>query len=293
MIKWKKLSFADKPLIDRHLADFPIGLSDYPFTNLWMWDLERQYHIALVIENLCIRFQNNKKEEIFLYPIGKQRQLETIVALEHEQKISGKPFLMRAIPEKEIEALFALPFPYLLQAEENRFDYVYSFKDLLFLRGNRYQAKRNLIYQFEQNYDFTYQAITPSLLPFVIKMEEKWYQEHRERGPQWDEEHQAVLQSLKVFFELNLIGGALLVQQEVIAFSFAEQISPSTWLIHVEKAFPTLKGAYQMMNQQLLRHLKPLEFVNREENLGNPNLAKVKNSYHPKFLLKKFTLRNR
>ncbi len=61
-------------------------------------------------------------------------------------------------------------------------------------------------------------------------------------------------------------------------------------VIHVEKALNGYKGAYAMINQQMLKHLAPVPFVNREEDLGLDNLTKVKQSYHPLRLEKKYLL---
>jgi hypothetical protein len=288
MDTWKPLSFADQALITKKLVENPLPLSDYPFTNLWMWNVDRNYHLALVENFLCIRFQD-KDKEIFLYPIGAGSRLKAIERLYQEQKEKDVPFLMRAIPEEALPELASLPFPSTVAAEEGRFDYVYSFEDLLHLKGNRYQAKRNLIYQFENNYEFSYQEITIDLLPSIKRMEEKWFFE-RKTHHKSSQEHQAAIRLLEHFFSLNIQGGALLVNQEVIAYSAAEYIGSVMLLIHIEKALPTFKGAYQMMNQQLLKHMTPSLYVNKEESLGFAEIAKSKDSYHPLYILKKFLL---
>ena len=96
------------------------------------------------------------------------------------------------------------------------------------------------------------------------------------------------LRALIAFSDLQIHGGVLQVEQKVIAFSLAEYITNEMLLIHVEKALNGYKGAYAMINQQMLRHCQLLPFVNREEDLGLDNLTKVKQSYHPLHLEKKF-----
>lgn len=288
MITWKRLSFSDQTLITNTLIKSPLPLSDYPFTNLWMWDAYRNYHIATVEDLVCIRFKENNRE-FFLYPLGEGSRIKTVELLYQEQLSKQMPFYMRAIPEEGVAELKNINFSHTITPEEGRFDYVYSFEELLTLRGNRFQAKRNLIHQFENNYEFTYEEISLALLPKVKEMEEKWFKE-KKSSHKSPEEHRAAMRALEHFFSLNVLGGALIVDDQVIAYSIAEYLGSVMLLIHLEKAFNEYKGAYQLINQQLLKHLVPTLYINKEENLGFSELAKAKDSYHPLMVLKKFLL---
>lgn len=272
---WRPLTLDDKPLIEEAFQADPIPLSDYSFTNLWMWNALRSYQIATIDNFLCIKF-NGKGREQFLFPLGKGSREPIIERLAKEHT----PLRMRAIPEHH-----ALPYP--LVPEPTRFDYIYAYDALLHLPGNKYQAKRNLIHQFTDSYDFTYAEIDRALIQKIRSMEIKWFFKHKEV----ETEHHAILRLLDAFEHLNTVGGALLVNNEVVAFSFAEYLTEDMLVVHVEKAAKHYKGAYQMINQQLLKHLTPVPFVNREEDLGLPNLRKIKNSYHPVRMEKKFQLR--
>jgi hypothetical protein len=259
---WKPLELIDKPIFDRFLEDYPIRLSDYPFTNLYMWNELRHYSWQIIEGFLCI------KTDTYLYPIGEGNPFKLLMSL--------KPFKMRAIPEEALQYLKGD-----IVAEENRFDYVYAFHDLLHLSGNLYQAKRNLIHQFIDNHPFEYQKIDDSLLPKIIEFTQKL--------PLLPD-IQPILRALNAFNALKLQGGALIVEGQVVAFSFYEKITFDTVVIHAEKAVNELKGAYQTMNQQLLLHMEPCQYINREESLGIANLIKAKESYHPVKLLKKFAM---
>ena len=87
----------------------------------------------------------------------------------------------------------------------------------------------------------------------------------------------------------GLTGGALLVGQEMVAYTIAEQLSKNTIVIHFEKGNPDYKGAYQAINQMFLEHNgQQFDFVNREQDLGNEGLRKSKLSYHPVDFVKKY-----
>jgi hypothetical protein len=267
---WRSLALNDKALIEEAFRQDPLPLSDYTFTNLWMWNAHRHYQIAQIDGLLCIKFVE-EGNEIHLYPLGKGNRTSIIEKL--------KIRIMRAIPENH-----SLPFP--LIPETSRFDYIYAYEELVHLPGNKYQPKRNLIHQFKNTYDYIYQEITSSLLPKVREMERKWFLEHREI----EAEHQAILRLLDSFDQLESFGGVLIVQNEIVAYTFGEYLTEEMLVIHVEKACKNVKGAYQMINQQFLEHTSFVQYVNREEDLGIENLAKIKHSYHPIRLEKKFKL---
>lgn len=278
------LSLSDHSCVDAALKISPQMLSDYNFTNLWMWDSLRNFQLLKRDGFLLIMFEE-ENQKVFLYPLGNEKPTELIKTLIQEHR----PFRMRAIPESALEDL--APFSANITAEESRFDYLYHFEDLLGLPGNAYQAKRNLIHQFERDYDFTFEKIDERNLPQVIEAEEKWFLEYAKQKNNMDFEHRAALRALHDFSSLGIQGGVLFVENEVIAYSLAEYIHPEVLLIHEEKAFLKYHGAYQMINQQMLKHLPKVPFVNREEDLGKDNLHKVKESYHPFTLLKKFQIK--
>ena len=75
---------------------------------------------------------------------------------------------------------------------------------------------------------------------------------------------------------------------EVVAFAVGEQINEDTLVVHIEKAFSEVPGAYAIINQQFLVHeADELKYVNREDDVGEPGLRKAKLSYHPEFLVEK------
>lgn len=271
----------DKLLVDAALKVSPQRLSDYNFTNLWMWDSLRHYQLVQREGFLLIQFAEGN-QTVFLYPLGEDDRPSLIKKLTQEHR----PFRMRAIPEEALEELAFLP----LTPEEDRFDYLYNFDDLLNLPGNAYQSKRNLIHQFERDYDFTFEEISEGNLPQVIHAEEKWFQEYGKEKKDMKWEHMAALRALENFTALDLRGGAIFVGNQIVAYSFGEYINPDILLIHEEKAFVSYHGAYQTINQQMLKHLPKVPFVNREEDLGKTNLHKVKESYHPVQHLKKYQI---
>ena len=60
-------------------------------------------------------------------------------------------------------------------------------------------------------------------------------------------------------------------------------------LIHIEKANPNVRGLYQAINNEFIRHsFADTEFVNREEDMGILGLRQAKESYHPDHFAEKY-----
>jgi hypothetical protein len=88
---------------------------------------------------------------------------------------------------------------------------------------------------------------------------------------------------------VDLTGGAILVDNMIVAYTVAEKYSPDTVLIHYEKGCPDYKGVYQAINQMFLAHLtEAFKWVNREQDLGEEGLRKAKLSYNPVEFLRKY-----
>ena len=79
------------------------------------------------------------------------------------------------------------------------------------------------------------------------------------------------------------------VGERVVAFTIGSEITEDTFDVHIEKAFPDVDGAYPMINQQFVKNeLSKYEYVNREEDLGEPGLRKAKQSYRPVMMVERY-----
>ena len=63
------------------------------------------------------------------------------------------------------------------------------------------------------------------------------------------------------------------------------------FVVHMEKAYPDVQGAYPMINQQFVEHeTEGFPYINREEDTGAEGLRKAKLSYYPAFMMEKGTV---
>ena len=176
-------------------------------------------------------------------------------------------------------------------------DYVYESEKLATLSGKKLHSKRNHVNKFKIVYAdrWSYEPISEDNLEECVQTGLKW---RNENGCEEDEEKNAelcvTLNSLRLFKELDLVGGALRVDGKIIAFTIGEPLSEDTFVVHIEKALGEIEGAYTMINQQFVQHAcMDYKYVNREEDTGSEGLRKAKRSYRPAFMVEKGWVREK
>ena len=91
--------------------------------------------------------------------------------------------------------------------------------------------------------------------------------------------------------EIGLFGGVVLLKGTVQALTIGERLNSATAAVHFEKANPSIRGLYQVINQRFCEvSLKGFEFVNREQDVGEPGLRRAKEGYHPHHFVEKHLL---
>ena len=162
------------------------------------------------------------------------------------------------------------------------------------MKGNRFHKKKNLVNQFRKKYAHTYREMGPDTIERALGMQSAWCQwRDCESHDTLTAENAAIEKALRSWEKISgITGGAIFVEDQMVAYTVAEALSTDTLVIHFEKANPEFKGAYQAINQMYLENAGAgFLHVNREQDLGDEGLRKAKLSYHPVDYVKKFTVR--
>lgn len=264
---------------------------EYTFTNIFLWSKYYGTEFAIIEGNLV--FQSGIEEKAFSYPLGGEdikRSVDSMMAL---CKQENRPFSMYNLTvemQAELEALY--PGKFLFTPDRASFDYLYRSEDLIGLKGKKYHGKRNHINKFTTKNNWSYESVSKENFADYLEMNEIWCEQN---GCGQDEikraERCVVRNSFRYFDELGLRGGALRVDGKVIAFTLGEPINDQVFVVHIEKAFSQVQGAYPMINREFVTHeAGEYEYINREEDLGIEGLRKAKLSYNPAILLEKYNL---
>ena len=97
---------------------------------------------------------------------------------------------------------------------------------------------------------------------------------------------------LEDFAAYGCTGYALHVGGEIAAFCIGE-VMGDTLIVHIEKGKRKYKGAFQMINCLFAKtelERCGIQYINREDDVGDPGLRTSKLSYHPVALLEKYVV---
>jgi len=288
---FEPLSLAHQGLVDDFFRRFPPQISEFTFTNLFIWRRYYQFQVSVIDGFLTLLGQSPGSAPFLFPPVGQgdlrawaQTGFETLGKAGHRPRISR-------VPSPLAGELASFPGVELVLDRDNS-DYVYLTENLVHLSGNRYHSQKNHVNRLKKTGEWEYFPLTPELVDECLNLQEAWCRLRQcEESPSLLNEEQAIVEAFKHIDFLPYRGGVIRMGGKVEAFSLGEILNPDTVVIHVEKANPEIPGLYALINQQFLeKEWSTVRYVNREQDLGEPGLRKAKESYHPDHLVEKFIL---
>ena len=288
--EFKRPELEDKELISYYFAKAPGRSCERTFVNVYLWS--RHYKVKFAVIEDALVFRDEGDGFAFSYPAGKdeavKKALEALMEYCRERKC---PFRLYNVTEEHFAQLCGwFPDRFQIRYDRDAADYVYETEKLATLAGKKLHGKRNHINKFKALYpDWSYESLNDDNVEECFQMALKW---RNQNGCDDDAEKNAemcvTLNSLRLYKELGLRGGVLKIGEKIAAFSVGEPLCSDTFVVHIEKAFPDIEGAYPMINQQFVLHeCMDYTYVNREEDTGAEGLRKAKLSYRPVFMVEK------
>ncbi len=288
----KPVTIADKEIFDSYFKNASILNSESTFTNLFMWQVPYNIRYAVIDGCLCVFSKHNDRPESVNFPFGDGNAVSALEKILDYFKLTGNPPKIRLYGQYQKEFVEKhFPDMFKFKTDIDASDYVYSIDDLINLPGSKYHAKRNHINKFKTLYDFKYHRMAPDFREDCRLMFNRWCESKRDIIDNIDEQLAAVNRLLDNWENLDIVGGCITVDGQMVAFSFGEVLSrkESIVVIHLEHADVDFQGSFPMINQQFLEHeWNGFRFVNREEDMGLEGLRKAKKSYHPAFMTEKY-----
>ncbi len=277
------------------LGATPVKTSDCSFLNVWGWADE--YKLQWALSDGLAWVRQELPAPAYWPPAGDWGAVSDWKAA--LQALGDPAPVFARVPEYLVE-IWKEAFGERMESEpdRNQWDYLYRIDDLAELKGNRFHKKRNLLNQFLKKYDHTYICFGKQMIDKVMEMQSAWCE--------WRDcnisdalvaENRVIEKVLKAWEKLsNICGGAILVDDKVVAYTVAEALSKDTLLIHFEKGNASFTGTYQAINQMFASRAKEderrnFELVNRMQDLGDKGLRKAKKSYNPVDFIRKYKVR--
>ena len=264
LLQFKDIELSDKEWADPLLAVSDYRATEYCFTSLYIWARFFGTRIARWKDWLLIRSDGEESCANYIFPAGSGDIREILGIMEEDAANIGRRMVLWTTAEVRDRIEEALPGHYGFSPIRRSFDYLYETEKMVSLAGKKYQPKRNFISRFKaQNPGWTYESIRPDGDPELCRRQ---IEECR-----------------------TMSGGMLRSGGRLVAYTLGERLNSDTFIVHVEKAFSDVTGAYPMINRTFLEHeAAGLQYVNREDDAGDEGLRKAKLSYHPAYMLEKY-----
>jgi hypothetical protein len=290
MIDFKQITLSDKNEIDAAFAGNEYRACDFCFTNLYAWNAKFKTVYAIIHRTIFLRFQDSDGQTYYMMPVGKMPLIEAFNLIMEDARENRIPFQMKGISSGMWEKIQAgIPGKFRYLPDRNNNEYIYLSERLIKLSGKKLQSKRNHINRFKaDNPDWEYFPLTSGKeLDECAYMLDEWEEVNMSKADfsqRYD--YIATKIMLENFEYLQLRGGAVRVNGKIAAFTIGEPLTTDSFVVHVEKAFADMNGAYAIINRQFIEHeASEFKYINREEDMGFENLRKAKMSYYPDILL--------
>lgn len=285
MLEFKKIELEDIEIYNEFTKNNRLFSCENPFVNLLVWQKAYGNMLAVSDGNLFLK-SGEGKEPLFRLPIG--NDTKKALAEIFEYCSPKKPTFWICEDEINNGIPDIINDNYNFYESRDDFDYIYLQEDLATLSGKKYHSKRNHISAFSKKYNWRYEKITKENIKDVKLCAQKWY---KDRGS--DEHLLCEKEGIEVILNnmdaLGVVGGAIYIEDFVVAFTLGTALNSEVFVTHIEKSLPEFAESYTVINREFAKNeLSQYKYINREDDMGIEGVRKAKLSYKPEVLLKKY-----
>lgn len=267
------ISLSHAQLLSESFRKLQLDISEYSFANLYLFRKTHAYTL-LFDDALFIK--------------GQSYDGKTFIMPTTDIRTYDKEALKRQL--KDVDFLFPIPEEWLPVFEKAGFkssfleqdsDYVYQLEKLINYPGRHLSSRRNLLYQFEEEYS----AVSSPLSKEAVEVLEAW----RVLPQHQIADYEPCKEAIEQREQLGLLGRMYTIDQKPAGFIIGEQLNDHMVVIHFAKADIQYKGIYPYMYHSFAKELEGrFQFLNWEQDLGVHGLKQSKNAYQPDKLVRKY-----
>ncbi|MEX2684495.1 MAG: DUF2156 domain-containing protein [Candidatus Sigynarchaeota archaeon] len=288
---YKPIEIGDKGTFDKYFKAYPPEISEYTFTNLYMWRRYYEFGWKIADGHLCL-ISTKEKGKIKIFPPVGEHPASVLPSIIDDVKASEFIAECHRVPEALMQQIQQLGMHVEIVDDRDNWDYVYRAASLSTLDGPEYADFRKKLSRFNRDHDVQYGMLDDTLVEGVLNLQDDWCNLrgcHESEG--LSHENAAIKDALEHWKQLGFSGCVMQEQGRIIAYALGEWLNPRTIVCHVEKANPrpSFFGAYQAIAKSFADHCAiGFEFINREQDIGEPGLRRAKESYNPEHMVKKY-----
>ncbi len=299
-----RITIEDRPVLEEYLNGFEYKTSGLSFSAQYMWREINRFSWDIVGDYMCISGISHLELEDgiilpFLFPpltktgeYEKESLRETIFRCKEHFDKQGQPFSLRLVPFHLVEIIKEAVPELSWKDDRPNYDYIYLTQDLIDLKGRDFHGKKNHLNYFHKTFDYRYVKMTSSMADDAMRFIDE-FNKRKEVPASEMEMLKMEEEAMKdVFQNLEKVGyeaGAILIDDKIEALAIGGRLGNKMITEHVEKANVNFRGLYQAINNEFCKNTAAwAKYINREEDMGIPNLRKAKLSYRPVKLLEKY-----
>ncbi|MBQ3610686.1 MAG: DUF2156 domain-containing protein [Firmicutes bacterium] len=299
-----EISIDNREILEQYLNGYEYKTSGLSFSAQYMWRDINKFSWDMMGEYMCISGISHLELEDgielpFMFPpltatgeYDNDALRETIYkAKEHFEK-KGQPFSLRLVPFHVMEIIKeAVPEMHFIDDRPN-YDYIYLTQELIDLKGKAFHSKKNHLNYFKKTYEYEYVELTSDMADDAMRFISDFNKRKEVPAHEMEMlkmEEQAMEDVFKNIEAVGYSAGAILIDGNIEALAIGGKLGKKTITEHVEKANVEFRGLYQAINNEFCRNVAAkAKYINREEDMGIPNLRKAKLSYKPVKLIEKY-----
>jgi hypothetical protein len=300
-----EITLENRAVLEEYLYGYDYKTSGLSYSSLYMWRDINRFRWEVLGDYLCISGLSHLELEDgielpFLLPpltrtgeYDKEKLKETLYIARNRFHQMDAPFSIRLMPIHMLDLVKdACPGEMKYIDDRPNYDYLYLVQDLIDLKGRDYHAKKNHLNFFHKNFEYEYEELTSDMADEAMVFLQEF--NARKDVPEHERvmlemEAEAMSDVLHNLEKVGYLAGAIRIDGKMEAIAIGGRLNRNTITEHVEKANINYRGLYQAINNEFCKAVaKNFKFINREEDMGIPNLRKAKLSYKPVKLVEKY-----
>jgi len=301
-----ELTKEDERILREYFAGFDYRGASYTFLATYIW--KDDYEICWdVIEGYlcmvyCMTGENARYGPAMSMPLTKEgsydpeRLRRALLECRRRFEQEGLPLTVRNIPAHLADVMREtvgsegelVRIPY---ADE----YVYLKDKLIDLSGRALHKKKNHLNFFLRSYEYEVRPVVPGMKQEIMELSDR-IKELKESDPDevddLEEEHNALSNMIDMAGSEEVYSAAVFIGGRLEAFALGELISGEMAAEHFEKANSSYRGLYQLVCREFCKALpESVIYVNREEDMGLPNLRQAKEALKPDHMEERYVFK--
>lgn len=295
----------ERKLLGEYFRGYEYRGANFTFLANYIWRTMYCLSWEIVEDYLCIsagRCDAGERDAVMAMPLTRtgsydlEKLKKCIEICKGKFEQAGIEFALGSVPGHMVE-IIENAMPGMFEAEHIRDldEYVYLKEKLITLSGRALHKKKNHLNFFLRTYEYEAKPLTKDMEGDLLELTAR-IKEYKEMDPDevddLEGEYDAIVEMLDHLDNPDVYSVAIFIKGHLEAYAIGERLSDKMAVEHFEKANGAYRGLYQLVCREFCMALpEEIELINREEDMGLPNLRQAKEALKPEFMEEKYGMR--